>query len=468
MTNSDTFSATRWLDDERLLQELGSTGGTPPHQQSSSSFDEVGRQADFPDADLYPSGLVGEIADWICRWTAEPIRLHAVGAALATVGTLVGRKVWTESRPAGTALYFAALARTGMGKDHPMRCMRLLLDAVAGDNSRHIPWNASLPSLAARLLENASQVMIVDEFSDTLSALRSRNASTTTAALSGGLRTLWGKNQGSWTADQALMRASPSIKWPNLSFYGAATVANWKDAMVVKDITNGLFNRFLILPRYADVPITADPKGIIEIPQPLLDQLTWLDQCLPSSQAGLAQRGDRQPTQPILVPFSEEAHRLNEENKQVQSALLKAGFEGDDTRELYGRYAEQIKRMALIVACGRRPEAVARAVIEGSDMMFAQKLVRWSIDQMVGMARREMVENQFQAQHKMVLGIIRNERGREITKGEITRRIAGRIPRKPYEEILGMLVESGSVGTRELTTGRKGGRPSSAFWFVRD
>ena len=65
---------------------------------------------DIPDSLLWLGGVVGELADWICDWTSEPIRIHSIGAALVIVGNVLARKVFTKTRPTGTALYIGITA----------------------------------------------------------------------------------------------------------------------------------------------------------------------------------------------------------------------------------------------------------------------------------------------------------------------------------------------------------------------
>lgn len=436
-------------------------------QEDIGNTDPIGGavdQFDLPESAMQAPGVVGELADWICDWTAEPIRIHALGAALVIVGTLLGRKVYTRTRPSCTALYIGAIAPSGMGKQHPQDCIRLALDEVCGNGSKHMGWNVSLPALVVALQDQASKVMIADEFADKLIGLRSKNATTSQSAISEGLRSIWGTNTGTYSPDVSLSRGDHKIMRPNFSFYGASTIKDFARSLVSKDVTNGLFNRFLLLPRYGEVTKGREHDGVVSLPDRLKERLQWLNECLPPMELTLSQRGDGHPKSPLLIPFSAEAEAMNDANKELQSSMLRASDQ-DDALMLYGRYAEQIKRVAMIVACGRQPHDVAGTIIGGDDMRFAETLVRYSIDQFIVTVRRDMVESWVQAQHKLVLGIIRA--AGEISRNELVRKIDGRIKGRDVEDLIKTLVAGDNVLAFRVEPGPKGGRPKEMLRYAR-
>ena len=396
---------------------------------------------DLPEGMLNPGGVVGEIADWICDWTSEPIRIHAIGAALVIVGNLVARKVYSKTRPTGTALYIGITAPSGMGKQHPQDAMRLALDQ-ATSACAHTGWNVSLPSIIRALFNKAATVMIADEFADKLIGIRNQNANASQLSISEGLRTLWGATAGAYSPDAALSRQDTTIQRPCLSFFGASTQKDFSRSLVSKDITNGLFNRFLILPRFEEVRTTAEPDALMTLPESLKSKLSWLYNCLGDQlQTALAERADGFPSNPILVPFTDDAKAMDEANKVHQKAMQRAS-EDDEALALYGRYAEQIKRVALIVACGRQPKDVQSVSITKQDMTFAKMLVEYSIMQFVLMVRRDMVENRIEADRKKVLGVIRKKKN--ITRSQLLRKIRS-ISARDMRDIISILCEANQI-----------------------
>ena len=446
--------------------ETGEIIGADGEGEASEGADAIGGAIDhfdLPEAMMRPGGVVEEIADWICSWTETPIRVHALGAAIAAVGTLIGRKVYSLTNPTGSHLYFAAIAPSGMGKQHPQDCVKLLLDAVASD--LHAGWQASGPALATTLYERASCMMVVDEFADKFVALRGRNTSHSIAAINEVFREIWGATKGAYHPPRALVRSDFKLHKPSLSFYGAATVRDFKESMSARDVTNGLFNRFLILPRFEEVETQAERDGLLSVPATLLERCKALYNCIDPLQVSMSVRGDTFPATPALIPFSEGAKALNEANKEYQVRLRRQAEE-DASLSLYGRYAEQIKRIAMVVACGRSWSNVHRAEISESDMHFAEGLVKWSTEQFVLMVRRDLVENQAQAQYKLVADIIR--KAKRITRSALYRKIKGRVKRYDLNDILQSLSEGQNVEVYEQQASKKGGPKTTIYVWKMD
>lgn len=416
---------------------------------------------DLPESYMHPGGVVEELTNWICEWSPEPIRIHALGAALVIVGSLIGRKVYSQTRPTGTALYIGITAPSGMGKQHPQDAIRLALDSVVNGSQMHTGWNVSLPAIATGLKEMASKVMIADEFADKLIGLRSKNASTSQTAISEGLRTLWGTNTGAYTPDVSMSRGEIKIKRPCLSFFGASTNRDFSRALVSKDVTNGLFNRFLILPRFEDVKPQAEPDGIMALPQDLSDKLKWLYNCLGDMQSVMAVRGDGYPLEPVMVPFCDAAKKMDAENKVHQRKMMREADE-DEALALYGRYAEQIKRVALIVACGRSCDRMKNAEISEADMKFARNLVDYSIQQFVLTVRRDMVKNWIEENRNTVLSVIR--KAKKIKRSALLRRVR-HISARDMRDIIGMLIEAECIVETVEREGRY--KPLTSYEYVQ-
>lgn len=437
-------------------------------EDETSEIGGASDQWDLPDADMACPGVIGDLTNWICDTTSEPIRIHALGAALTIVGTILARKVYSLSKPTGTHIYVGAIAPSGWGKQHPQDCIKLALDEASGTPGQlYMPWAQSMPKIGVTLCEKGAKAMIIDEFADKLSSVRNRNASVSTTAISEGLRTLWGINFGNWSPDGALIRSDSLAIRPSLGIYGASTIKDFSRSLVSKDVTNGLFNRFLIMPRFGEIDMLPEVDGVLELPPSIRDDLQAMFRCLPGDQSALSMRGDTAPGSPVLVPFSDDADRMNTENKAFQKEMMKRSDE-DDALALYGRYAEMIKRIALIVACGRSPRDLKRAWIDAADMEFARKIVTYGIEQFVLSVRRDMVEGWVQEQHNMVLGIIRKAGKKGIARSALYRRVKGRIRSRELNEILVSLREGANINVIPGDTTTKGGRPPESYRFLRD
>ena len=175
----------------------------------------------------------------------------------------------------------------------------------------------------------------------------------------------------------------------------------------------------------------------------------------------VSEQSDNYPSSPILVPFTDEAAEINKKNIKYQREMMRESDQ-DDAMALFARYAEQIKRIAMIVACGRYSGKLRRAEIDEDDMAFAKRLVEYSLSQFVTTVRRDMVENLVEANRKKVLDKIR-ETG-TIARSQLLRGIRN-INRRDLNEIIAVLIEANQVA--EISEPGKT-KPTTKYRFLRD
>jgi hypothetical protein len=409
--------------------------------------------SDFPDEFCRPDGLVGDIAGWIADTTPEPVPVHALGAALCIVGTLIGRKVYSRVRPTGTHLYVAAIAPSGVGKQHTMTCIRELLNVI-DCRGHHTGWHNSGPKFASVIQSHASIAVVVDEFSEKFAAISKPNAGAHQSAISEMFREMWGCSTAEFHAPGALGREDMIIKRPSMSFFGTSTIRDFKDNMSARDIANGLFNRILLLPRFSEVAIGPEEEGVLEIPPDILEQCRAMYHCLGELLTQIAICGNGYPD-PIMLPFDDAAARANIENKAFEREMRR---KADKDREygLYARYAEQVKRIAMIIACGMKPYDLRSAVVTEEEMTFARRLVAWSIDQFRTMAARDMAENENQKNYIFVLDIVRS--AGIIGRSALYHKVKHRMRKPDLDDLIEYLIEAGTIEKIEHKTDGEPGR----------
>lgn len=429
-----------------------------------------GDPRDLPIADLQVPGLVGEIADWIEATSPKPIRLFAIGAALLTVGTLIGRRVFCGAPRSGAHLYLLTIAGTGAGKERPQEAMRQILDAVSSTRL-HSGASSSAASLAMRLAERPVQVQIIDEVDKVLARSGNRNANAQERELVQDYCTLWGRGMGTFTPNSTTTRGDILIHRPCLSFYGATTFVSFYEHMKAKLLANGFLNRFLVLPRFERVrarrprlPEEIVPASIIaaakrlfefqDAPPPGVDPRRHI---APSTTLHDPMR----PPQMMVVEMTPEAQAIYDACRERDERMLEQA-DRDPLFEAWVRGAEMTKRIALIVACGRNVDNDLKgAVVDEADMRFAARLVDWSLSLFVTGLRENMAENDHQANAKLVLGHLRKV-NRVMSRTELYRRVDARMNRRDLDGVVDYLVTSGQVEALEEKTGAAG-RPKKSY-----
>lgn len=434
---------------------------------------QAGDPRDFPDEHLQVPGLVGEIADWIMATSPKPIRLFATAAALVTVGTLIGRRVYCGTPRSGAHLYVMTIAGTGAGKERPQEAVRQILDAVSS-HRLYTAAAASASSLAMRLNERPVQVQIIDEVDKILRRAGHRHASSQESELIQDYCTLWGRGMGTFMPNATTTRGDMLIQRPCLSVYGATTFTSFYEQMKAKMLANGFLNRFLIMPRFERVafnpsvqPEEVIPAGLVasarrlfefqDVPPPGVDPRRFI--------GGSASLSDpSRPPEMRIIEMTPEAAALYEDCKTRDEQMLRRSDQ-DPMLEVWSRAAELTKRVALIVACGRYADASLHgAVVDGSDMAFARRLVDWSMTLFVTGLRENMAENDHQASVKLVLNIIR-QAGEPVTRSALYRRLDGRLDARQLDGIMKLLIESEQIAEQVIKTM---GRPKKLYHIVPD
>jgi hypothetical protein len=130
-------------------------------------------------------------------------------------------------------------------------------------------------------------------------------------------------------------------------------------------------------------------------------------------------------------------------NDEIFRKMTKADKSGDETNYLYGKALENARRVALILAVGRSgPEAV---ITEG-DAVYACRLVRYLVGDLVRAVKETVAENNDEKAKKRILQIVASAGRGGITKKELTRRT--QFIRKSFrDEYLDDLVEGGELTT---------------------
>ncbi|AWN43147.1 DUF3987 domain-containing protein [Methylobacterium durans] len=428
---------------------------------------EVAVGQDYPDEALRVDGLVGEIADWIMATSMFPCRLFATAAALSAVGVAVGRQVYTGVPRTGTALYWLAIAPTGGGKDRPQEAIKQMF-AAAGLQHLVKPSVSSSAKLGLSLLERPVQVQVIDEVGKVLRKFVSRHASSQEMALLDDYCSVWGKNLGSFEPEGVTVRADTSIKRPSLTFFGATTPTNFYSQLRSAQVAGGFLNRFLVLQRHKRVEESTDLVPEDEVPPTIVEALralrTWQDgRTLSHAPSSMADDAENPPA-PFIVPIAPDAETLLGEARVRARAMIVAS-DDDSVLEVYARSAEMVKRLSLVLACGRHWRDMSACRIEASDVGWASSLVDWCMASFVDGLRNHMSENEHQANAKMVLALIRTAKGRRITRSDLYRKVDGRLQVRDLIGILSGLAEAGKIEVLEEKPpeGSKGGRPKTIY-----
>lgn len=420
---------------------------------------------EFPDEWLQPPGLVGEIADWIMATSMKPVRLFAVASALTTVGALVARQVYSGTPRTGTQLYMLMIAGTGGGKDWPLRAVGQILAAVDRNQMRKASFSSSA-ALTMRLAECPAHVHIIDEIAGTvlrrLNNTRSSNAENSILDI---YRELWGIGTRDFVPESTTMRTADAITRPWVSILGATNPDEFHEQLKSKAVSNGFLNRFLVLPKITRVGRNPAPEPADEVPADIVERckaLMKFDDDRHKFPQSANYSSNQTPPELVVIDADEEARAMLERVAARQDEI-EMELDENPLMAVWVRYAEMVRRVALVVACGRHPTSMVACRITVGDVEFADRLVSWSMSGFVRELSQNMADTQHQADMLHVLGIVR--KARTIKRMDLYRRLNGRFNKMTMESIIDALKTSGAL--EEQKAASSGGRQAIIYQYIQ-
>jgi hypothetical protein len=405
------------LDSSRPI--IGSV--TVPHRTAT---------AKMPQPTLMPSGwnqVGGVLADMMQLMELSAKRSQpvlALGASLAAVGALMGRKYRTASNIRSN-LYVVGVAESGAGKNNSRLVINELLHRAG--LLQYLGGNkiASGSGLLTALSRHPSPLFQLDEFGMFLSAAVDRKRSPRyvceildllTELYTASGTTYFGIEYAQSQADVARR----PIHQPCVCVYGTTTPLHFWQALQATNVADGSLARFLILQTEEDFPESNKDFGAIDPPQELIDRLLLIHHGGGRLTGNLANVSgvDEVVPMPRTVPMNEQARAVF---RALDSDLLNdlRAAHGSGFASILARIEENATKLALIRAVSR--DAVDPE-IEQNDAEWGILIARHCANQTIREASLRVSENLIESHHKRALQILQESGPGGMPKHEFTRR----------------------------------------------
>jgi hypothetical protein len=478
----DQSAATAWLrerlglDDTGVVIELGRSETPAPIACSLSEDDLPAPLRNLPDKPAKPPvsldlravetpdsrfgeipahllrcpGLVGEITDWIVDSARRPNRAFALGAALLVVGTAAGRKVCGPT-DSGTHLYVLGLADTGSGKDHALNAIPTIMGAATLE--RHVGKGEFMSHQAVYrdLMREPLTVCAMDEFGSFLKKVNNRNGAGSEKAITGVLRTAWGKSFATMPSPGWATQGSEPIHSPAFSLFGASTDKDFYTAIDGGDVDNGFLNRFLLIST-KERPETRTPLvSRHDVPASISDALIAIyNVANPLVRATMHSNAANEPVLRVGWASAEvEKTFLAFEERMIRRAT---------NEPLIARASEMAIRLATIRALGIL--GVDRPILTMDDLEWGIEFAMWSTERLIADVAEHMAENPLQAETKRIHRLIRSRHS--IKHRDLLRSLGGRLKSRDLTDILKGLEDAELIKTEKVFP-PSGGTPT--IWY---
>lgn len=300
----------------------------------------------------FPSGLTGEIAQYLLSQAITPVPKIALAGAIGCMSGVVGRSYQVS----GTGLnqYTVLLAPSGSGKG----AMRLGINRLFSAVKKEFPevvsfWGPTEITDKSRLIKHLkispSFCSILGEVSDIMRSMGTDGPASKFYALNHFLRDVYDMSATGMELEPSLLRGNANInaKSPAISVLGESASEPWDSGLEERNVTNGLLARFNVIEHSGEIPMPQ--KNIPVPPAQLVSDFGAL--------CKMAYNTDRQ-NMARTVKLSTEAEKYIADVHSEQHRIVNDKSRGM-TKSLYTRLALKTLKLAATFAVGcdpKRPE----------------------------------------------------------------------------------------------------------------
>lgn len=414
----------------------------------------------FPPDLFNAPGLVGRIATLINRTSLLPQPILALGGAIAAAGTLMGRKVRSDTG-LRTNFYVIGLAPSGSGKDHGRTIIkRMLHDSGLGDLELGVP--ASSAGLVSGLRERGKGrgIVLWDEFGRVLKQISGFRAGNHERDIVTAMIELFSSSQsvylGKSYANHDGKNPVKPIDQPCLSVFGVSVPSHFYDALSGSEAIDGFLSRWMIFESKDYTMEEESPEiSFSKTPQDIIDICKyWKEQPFNSEPSG--NLGDVQEVSPRLIPCTTAAAAyLKDFSTQMRKCAAQAEMAKEKSSSIYARLGEHARRLALV---GHEGDQIELKVAE-----WAAATAHHCGRYMASAIEDYVSSTELESQTKRVLRCLRDKKSVSdgwVTRAEITRLFQG-ISLRTRTEILVSLIDRNEV--EEDKQSGTGGRAKSRY-----
>ena len=402
-------------------------------------------------------GALKLLVEHILATAIRPQPWLAVGAAIAALGTLMGRKVRTESNLRSN-LYVLGIAESGGGKDHARKVIKevFLQAGLAG----HLGGErlASGAGLITALSRQPASLFQIDEFGRVMGNMVDKRRAPKHLSEIWDLLTELATSAGStfFGAEYADQKEKPrqDIIEPCCCLHAVSAPGPFWEALKSGSLQDGSLARFLVFRSENDIPDrNRKPQPLAAFPAELIDAIRAVANVgAHKARGNLA--GIAAPTvrpDPLTVSMDPDA-RLVFDALDADMTVRQRAAIGTEQSAVLARVWEGTAKVALIKAVSANP---VDPVIGGDDAQWARELVEHCVAALMVEAERHLADNEIERHHKRALEHVRVAGRSGIRRRDLTRKLQFVEPRL-RQDVINSLLEAEQIVATE-TRGR--GRP---------
>jgi len=201
-------------------------------------------------------GVAAEIQRWILDTSVKRQPAIALAATLSILSVVVGRHRQCDGIKGN--IISVCLAESGEGKDHPLKCVSKILDAI-GMGDKVTGQLASGAALFEAVHRKPSIVLMLDEIGHYFTGINGKGANQYSKEIMPMITEMYTSANYQYRDKARAGREGEIVKEPNLSVIGMTTERQIIDSLRTSDVADGSLARFFVL--FGNNNVLINPKS---------------------------------------------------------------------------------------------------------------------------------------------------------------------------------------------------------------
>ncbi len=397
----------------------------------------------FPEALLAVPGFVGEVMAHTLATAFRPQPVLALGAALALLGTLTGRKIRDEIN-SRTNVYCLGVCPSGGGKERTRQVNKEILFLAGAAELAGPEGLASHAGLISAVEQQPAILFQLDEIGRLLRTLAEPSRAPHLYHIITNLMKLFTSAGSVYIGDAyADPKRNKVIHQPHACVWGTTVPFSLYEGLTAENVTDGFLSRVMIFEAPTQ-PVAKRQPATVSVPDSILQTARWW---LDFQPGGNLQSEHPQPQVVAATPTAQQAFdALDREAETAQFDL------GEPLGTLWTRATEKARKLALLYACSRHAE---EPLVDETAAVWACELSCYLTRRLIYLASQWVAENPFDARRKRVLRLIAAAGEQGLSRSELYAKTRAFTTRERAEVIEALLL-CGDIREVSPSTGRRG------------
>ena len=405
-----------------------------PQEDDDEKGQAVADPGVIPEELLSVPGFINDLMNYTLRTAYYPNKALAFAGALAMLAHLTGRR-FKDQRGSRFNIHLLALAKSGVGKEHP-RGTNIDLATQMAFISELGDTFASGEGLEDSMCQSPSMLYQVDEIDYLFNTVKLKDSRA--EQINSMLLKLYSESKTTHIMrKKAIQRGAPpvgtAIVQPHLTMFGTATPKFFYQSLTERTMENGLLARCIVLEAgergKAGEPHEEDfPESVINTVRNLI-------------RIGHENNLTGEFPRPLVLQENPDAtNRIREILGYADEEYRKASERDDDSANaLWARAGEKVLKLAAIYAISKN---AVEPVITIDGVNWAWRFIEHMTRRMLFMASMFVADTDFDAQAMKVIRLVRQKRGR-ISHGKLLRN--SHLDKDAFKRVVETLIESGTL-----------------------